>query len=102
MPNDGAGRGTFDSDKDDPEPYKYEVVNWVKAGEHPRRRSGRRIKEKDLPQVDFMVVKATKQDDDQTTYDTLWGPFDDWDFIEGFLAYDYGEEGSLSAGIASK
>lgn len=71
----------------------------MKAGEHPRRRSGKRITEGDLPQVDFMVVKVTKVDDDEASYDTLWGPFDDWGFIEGFLAYDYGAEGSL--GLAS-
>lgn len=98
MPNDGSGRGTFDSDKDDAEPYKYEVVKWVKSGEHPRRRSGRRLTEKQLPEVDFMVVKVIKEDDDETTFDTLWGPFDDWDFVEGFLGYDYGAEGSLAAG----
>lgn len=100
MPYDKAGRGEFESGEDDSVPYKYEVVNWVKAGEHPRRRSGRRIKEKDLPQVDFMVVRVTNDDPeaddkDKKSYNTLWGPFDDWAFVEGFLSYDYGVEGSL-------
>jgi hypothetical protein len=78
----------------------------VKAGEHPRRRSGRRIKERDLPQVDFMVVRVTDEspdvdDKDKVTYNTLWGPFDDWPFVEGFLTYDYGVEGSLFAASTS-
>ena len=101
MPYDKAGRGTFETDEDEPKPYKYEVVKWVKEGEHPRRRSGRRIREKDLATVDFMIVKSTKVDDDETSYDTLYGPFDDWDFVEGFLRYDYGADGSLFAATSS-
>lgn len=71
----------------------YEIDTWVKEGEHPRRRS--RISEDDLPHVDFMVVKITPIDKPtDVSYDTLWGPFEDWDFVEGILEYDYGDEGS--------
>jgi hypothetical protein len=43
-------------------------------------------------------MKVTKEDDpSDVTFVTLYGPFEDWDMIEGMLGYDYGEEGSLFA-----
>lgn len=101
MPYNGAGKGSFRSDENIPNTFDYEIVNWVRVLEHPRRRSGKRIKENELPYVDFMVVKVTKRDDKVESYDTLYGPIEDWDTLEGFLAYDYGEEGSLSVASGS-
>jgi hypothetical protein len=83
----------FMSDENIPRRYFYEVENWVKEQEHPRRRA--RITEDDLPHVDFMVIKVIPEDNlTDVSYNTVWGPFDDWAFIEGILAYDYGDEGS--------
>lgn len=97
MAYDGAGKGSFNSEGKQPRRFIYQVEQWVRSGEHPRRRSGKRIKQEDLPQVDFMVVGSHPEDEpDNITYDTVWGPFDDWDYLEGFLAYDYGDEGSLA------
>jgi len=84
---------TFMSDENIPRRYNYKVYNWVKEKEHPRRR--KRIKESELDTVDFMVVEVEPEDKKQeVTYITIWGPFEDWQNVEGILGYDYGTEGS--------
>lgn len=97
MPYDKAGKGSFEPEgKKDKRKFNYEIESWVKQGDFPHRRSGKRLKVDDLHNVDFMVVRSSPEDEpDNQTFDTVWGPFDDWDFLEGFLAYDYGDEGSL-------
>lgn len=93
MPTDENGRKYFMTDENIPRRHFYEVDNWVREQEHPRRRT--RISEDDLPDVDFMVLKVQpEQDLTDVSYITIWGPFDDWDFVEGILGYDYGAEGS--------
>ena len=83
----------FMSDENIPRRYNYEIENWVKEQEHPRRR--KRLRDEDLPSVDFMTVKVTPEaEPTDVSYITIWGPFDDWEFVEGILAYDYGSEGS--------
>lgn len=94
MPPLGNGRGTFTPEGGDDRAHIYKVLNWVKEREWPRRR--KRIKDTDLPSVDFMLVEVYPEDEPENiSYNTVWGPFDDWDFLEGYLAYDYGEDGSL-------
>lgn len=96
MPKDEKNRRYFMSDETIPRRFYYEVENWVKEGEHPRRR--KRISEDDLATMDFAVFKVTPEDNlTGVTYTTVYGPADDWEFIEGILAYDYGEEGSKIA-----
>lgn len=98
MPEDNEGR-YFMSDENIPRRYHYKVVDWVRAGEHPRRR--KKIKESDLPFMDFAVLEVNVEGDNtDVSYVTVYGPADDWEFIEGVLAYDYGEEGSRMAPAA--
>lgn len=93
MPTDEKRRKYFMSDENIPRRYYYEVDTWVKEKEHPRRR--KRLGDDDLVTVDFMTVKVIpEQDSTDVSYITIWGPFPDWDFIEGILGYDYGSEGS--------
>lgn len=96
MAYDKAGKGEFESEGKNKRRYRYEIDQWNKEDEFPRRRSGKRITQGDLPDVNFLTVKSTPVDEpDKAQYSTVWGPFDDWDFLEEYLAYDYGEEGSL-------
>lgn len=93
MPIDENGKRYFMSDENIPRRHFYEVENWVKEKEHPRRRV--RFNDSDLTHVDFMVIKVIpEQDLTDVSYNTIWGPFPDWEFLEGILAYDYGSEGS--------
>lgn len=93
MPQEKDGRRYFMSNENIPRRYYYEVDTWVKEQEHPRRR--KRIGDQDLVSVDFMTIKIIpEQDITDVSYNTIWGPFEDWDFVEGILAYDYGSEGS--------
>jgi hypothetical protein len=83
------------ADRNIPERYNYEITTWVKEGDKSRKRR-KKITEDDLKDVDFMIVKSHPENDPKdVTYNTVWGPFEDWHFLEGFLAYDYGDEGSL-------
>jgi|ERR1700728_903199 len=96
MPNDGHGKGTFTPDSGDTDQHYYEIESWVRAGSYPDRET--EIETRELPEVDFMVVKVWRAGNEQdVSYDTVWGPFDDWDFLEGYLEYDFGEKGSLFA-----
>ena len=89
------------ADRKIPQRYNYEITSWVRDDDTSRKRR-KKITDDDLINVDFMVVKSHPEDDpEDITYNTVWGPFEDWDFLEGFLAYDYGEEGSLMPGAAS-
>lgn len=93
MPIDENDKRYFMSSENIPRRYFYEVETWVKDREFPRRR--KRITDEDLPTVDFMVVKIIPEEDRMNvTYNTIFGPFDEWDFLEAILAYDYGDEGS--------
>jgi hypothetical protein len=81
------------SDENIPRRYFYEVDSWVREQEHPRRR--KRLNEDDLAFVDFVVFKIIPEDQPtDVSYITVYGPMEDWESIEGILAYDYGEEGS--------
>jgi hypothetical protein len=94
MPSLGDGNGSFIPERGDNRPHIYKVLNWVKEREWPRRR--KRIGTGDLPKVDFMLVEVYPDDEpDNISYNTVWGPMDNWDFVESYLAYDYGEDGSL-------
>lgn len=100
MPKDEKGKRYFMTDEKIPRRMFYEIENWVKDNEHPKRRTS--IKDDDLPHVDFAVVKITpEQDFTDVSYNTIWGPFPDWQFIEGILAYDYGSEGSRTYPVAA-
>jgi hypothetical protein len=89
------------TDENIPRRMYYTVEDWVKMGEWPKRE--KHLDETDLPTVDFMTVQIKPEDDAlNPTYITVWGPMEDWDFVEGILAYDYGEEGSrIYPGAAS-
>jgi hypothetical protein len=96
MPNNGRGTGTFTPDGGDGREYTYELDSWVREGEYPTRMHT--IDTADLQEVDFIVIESHPTDDPtDVSFDTLWGPFDDWQSIEIALSADYGETGSLSA-----
>jgi len=85
-------KGTFQTDQNNPVTLEYEVNSWVHDG--PSRKRRKVIGTSDLPRVDFMVVQVTAPNG-KIYFDTIWGPFPDWEFIEGLLAYDFGSEGSI-------
>src|SRR5438477_316569 len=91
MPEDETGK-YFMSEEKVPHRYYYEIDSWVKEREYPKRRT--KITDEDLPSVDFMAVKIRKEDDDKISYETVWGPMEDYEFIEAILSYDFGDEGS--------
>lgn len=95
--DEASQKGNFTPEGTD-KTYKYEVESWVRQGDWPNREHS--ISEGDLRHVDFMVVKVTSDEEDISFYDTLWGPMDDWHTIEGYLAYDFGEDGSIEVTAA--
>jgi len=55
-----------------------------------------RLTEDDLHDVDFAVFGVWLEGKPtDVSYVTVYGPIDDWETLEGILAYDFGEEGSL-------
>ena len=50
----------------------------------------------DLQRVDGMILQVTPEKDEwgNPTYETIFGPFMDYDQVEDILDADYGEEGS--------
>ena len=76
-----------------PRRYHYQVESWIKEDEYPKQR--KRLTDENLMEVDQMLVKIIPDEDPaDVQYQTVWGPMEDWDFIEGILGYDYGEDGS--------
>jgi hypothetical protein len=93
VPKDENNKRYFMSDENIPRRHYYKVENWVKSDEWPRRR--KRLTDEDLSEIDFMTVEVTPEaKPTDVSYITIWGPFPDWTFVEGILAYDYGSEGS--------
>lgn len=94
MPTDEKGK-YFMSQENIPRRYHYDVEYWSKEGEKKQRK---RLTDEDLMKVDMMLIKITPDEDPtDVQYQTVWGPMEDWNFIEGILGYDYGEEGSRLA-----
>lgn len=91
-------KGTFQTDQNNPQTLEYEVYNWVKEGRSTKRRT--EISDKDLVHVNFMVVQV-KTPNGKLYFDTIWGPFPDWEFVEGLLVYDFGAEGSIEISSAA-
>lgn len=72
----------------------YEILEWVRLGEWPTRIKGA-PPDSELPYVDFMVTEIKPEEfEKDRTYETLYGPWEDWDLIERTLGHDYGSEGS--------
>lgn len=95
MPYDQEkNKGTFTPDGKDNE-YVYEIESWVREGGWPEREHGP-PSEHDLLFVDFLVTKVHPVGEAHNVhYDTIWGPLEGFDMIEAFLAYDFGEEGTI-------
>lgn len=102
MPNNGEGEGTFEPQGGGiviggqvvlPE-LNYRLESWVEIGEYPDRLYS--ISTEDLPNVDFLVFEVWGDDPSDVQYITIYGPVDDWSDFEQILAYDFGEDGSLS------
>lgn len=94
MPADNEGRRYFMSRENIPRRYYYEVDSWVRAGSWPNREDGE-LTEADLEKMDFAVFRIIPDGKPTAvSFETVYGPAEDWLFIEGILGYDYGEEGS--------
>lgn len=95
MPYDESkNRGTFEPHGKEGE-YVYSIESWVREGQWPEREKSP-PSESDLIYVDFLITRVHPVNDASNVhYDTVWGPLEKFDMIEGFLAYDFGDEGSI-------
>lgn len=87
------GQGTFVPEGSD-DSLNYRIESWVEVDQYPERQQS--IGDSDLGNVDFMVVEVWKDNPQEVEYETIYGPFDSWENIDDYLAYDFGEEGSRS------
>lgn len=85
-------KGTFYGGKADKE-YNYEFDKWKTAtDEEGQWRES--IKDSQLSDVtDTLIVKIENPDTGQITYNSITGPFGDWEIVEELLEYDWGPEG---------
>lgn len=97
-----TNQGNFQLENHDTD-LQYEVVSWVKEKDRDSRQIAGAPKEYQLKRVDRMTVKVWQTNAPaDIRYDTLWGPFADWSQVEGFLAYDFGDEGSIEIVSSAK
>lgn len=72
--------------------HKYTPIDWKETGEGKEREgTGENI---DPPRTEEVVLEIENTATGELLYETIYGPFEDWDFIEDILEYDFGSEGS--------
>ncbi len=94
MPYDpDSGTGSFFPEGSETE-FTYEIENWYREGSDTKHTS--EMDMSDMAEADRATVAVWPTDDPEDVYyDTIWGPFDGYDNVEGFLEYDFGNEGSI-------
>ncbi len=74
--------------------YDYEVIDWRHLNSPDEVKDGDSLTDRNTHNVHEVTIRIEHTESKITSYETIRGPFDDWDFVEDVLEYDYGEEGS--------
>lgn len=74
--------------------YDYEIIDWKHLDETEKHGTAEDLSDRNLHNVDEVTVRITNTETGQVSYQTVQGPFDDWEFVEEVLERDYGGEGS--------
>ena len=88
-----AHEGRFDADGTD-KGYNYEVVDWIGRNEDEKHGTGEDLTESDLPTAAEVIVKIEDEESGDVYYETITGEFENWQFIDDILEFDFGSEGS--------
>lgn len=71
--------------------YEYEVTSWFDFDGN--QHTGTDYSQEYFMSTDRLIVRTT--DGDNVRYSAIQGPFEDQEFIEDILAFDFGPDGSL-------
>ena len=85
MPHEGVFYGGKESD----EKYTYELEKWKET----EGKWQEDIDDSDLVRVEDLVVKIENEETHEVGYNTITGPFEDWEIVEEILEYTWGPEG---------
>ena len=85
MPHEGVFYGGKEGDEE----YHYELDKWKET----EGKWQEEIDDSDLTRVEDLVVKIENQETHAVAYNTITGPFEDWEIVEEILGYTWGPEG---------